>query len=48
MSKLKAQNKFKIQISKRKNCFVIWYLSFMLILNFVLCHLNFFKKGQAE
>ncbi len=36
MTKFKYQSKFKISITN----FVIWYLLFVLILEFVLCHLN--------
>ena len=41
MTKFKAQNKSKIQMSKQNRCFVIWNLIFVIILSFGLCDLSF-------
>jgi len=48
MTKSKAQNKFKIQMSNIKTKdFVIWNLTFRFILNFVLCYLVLFNAPMA-
>ncbi len=41
MTKFKIQDKFKIQIPNFKKSFIIWYLCFGIVLNFVLCNLSF-------